>query len=158
MRFPEEMCMTTQHQARLDHIQDRPNGRDPMIWLTTIAQPRGAAVHEEHVNVTQGETLFHVGTPKEGQAFERTLRLGVEIVVEVIKRPIEPGNADVFGAVCEREDFASLDVIEVLQWALAGLHLSHYVWPIIVAINPVHRSGKRTVMTHIADLQKGVHC
>src|SRR5215813_8169530 len=158
MRFSEKMGMTTEHEARLDYIQDRPNGRDAVIRLTTIAQPGGAAVHEEHVNVAQSETLFHVSTPKEGQAFERTLRLGIEIVVEVIKRPIEPGNADVFGAVCERAAFASLDVIEVLQWALAGLHLSHYVWPIIVAINPVHRSGKRTVMTHIADLQKGVHC
>jgi hypothetical protein len=107
--------------------------------------------------VVQRETLFHVSTPKEGQTFERTLRLGVEIVVEVIKRPIEPGNADVFAAVREYEDFASLDVIEVLQWALASLHLSHYVWPIIVAINPVHWPGKRPVMTHIADLQKGVH-
>ena len=56
-----------------------------MIWLTTIAQPGGAAVREEHVNVAQSETLFHVSTPKEGQAFEGTLRLGVEVVVEVIK-------------------------------------------------------------------------
>ena len=56
-----------------------------------------------------------------------------------------------------REEFASLDVMEVLQWTLAGLHLSHHVWPIIVAINPVHWPGKRPVMTHIADLQKGVH-
>src|SRR5262249_48769847 len=111
MRFLEEMSMTTQHQARLDHIQERPNGWDPMIRLTTIAQAGAAAVREEHVNVAQGETLFHVSTPKEGQAFERTLRLGVEIVVKVLKRPIEPGNADMFGAVREREDFASLDVI-----------------------------------------------
>src|SRR5215831_12896140 len=55
MRFPEEMRMTTQHQARLDHVENRPNGWDPMIRLTTIAQPGGAAVREEHVNVAQGE-------------------------------------------------------------------------------------------------------
>src|SRR5262245_20666163 len=109
-----------------------------MIRLTTIAQPGGAAVHEKHVNMAQGETLFHVSTPKEGQAFERTLRLRVEIVVKVLKRPIEPGNADVFGAMRERENFASLDVMQVLQGTLAGLHLPHYVGPIIIAINPVH--------------------
>src|SRR5215831_3942328 len=146
MRFPEEMGMTTQHKARLDHIQDRANGRNAVIRLTTIAQPGGAAVREEHVNVAQSETLFHVSTPKEGQAFKRTLHIGVKIVVKVLKGPIESGNTDVFGAVREREDFASLDVMQVLQWTLAGLHLSHHLWPIVVAINPVHRPGKRTVM------------
>src|SRR5215467_8502513 len=158
MRFSKKMGMATEHEARLDHIQDRPNGRNAVIRFTTIAQPGRAAVREEHVNVAQSETLVHVSTPKEGQAFERTLRLGVEIVVEVFKRPIEAGNADVFGAMREREDFASLDVMEMLQWALASLHLSHHVWPIIVAINPVYWPGKRTIMTHIADLQKGIHC
>src|SRR5262244_2084692 len=72
MRFPEEMGMTTQHEARLDHIQDRSNSRNAVIRLTTIAQPGRAAMREEHVNVAQGETLFHVSMPKEGQAFERT--------------------------------------------------------------------------------------
>src|SRR5262245_58141399 len=127
-----------------------------MVRFTTIAQPGGAAVREEHVNVAQCETLFHVSTPKEGQTFERTLRLGVEIVVEIIKRPIESGNADVFAAVRECEDFASLDVVEVLQRTFAGLYLPYHVWPIVVARNPVHWSGKRPVMTHIADLQKGI--
>ena len=61
--------------------------------------------------MAQSETLFHVSTPKEGQAFEGTLSLGVKVVVEVIKRPVEPGNTDVFGAVREREDFAGLDVM-----------------------------------------------
>src|SRR5262249_6077281 len=103
------------------------------------------------------ETLFHVSTPKEGQGFEGTRSLGVEVVVKIIKGPIESGNADVFGAVREREDFASFDVMEVLQGTLTGLHLSHHIWPIIVAINPVHRPGKRTVMTHVANLQKGIH-
>src|SRR5262249_44597054 len=138
-------------------IQDRSNSRNAVIRLTTIAQPGGAAMREEHVNVAQGETLFHVSMPKEGQAFERTLRLRVEIVVKVLKRPIESGNADVFGGVREREDFASLDVMEVLQGTLTSLYLSHHVWPIIISINPVHRPGKRTVMTHVADLQKGIH-
>src|SRR5215510_2941995 len=101
MRFPKEMGMTTEHQARLDHIQDRPNGRDAVIRLTTIPQPGGAAVREEYVNVAQSETLFHVSTPKESQSFEGTLGLGVEVVVQVIKRPIESSNADVFGAVRE---------------------------------------------------------
>src|SRR6516165_1310002 len=73
MRFPKEMGMATQHETRLDHI----------VWLTTIAQPRGAAVHEEHINVTQGETLFHVSMPKESQAFEGAISLGVKIIIEI---------------------------------------------------------------------------
>src|SRR5262245_53339639 len=89
MRFSEKMGMTTEHEARLDHIQDGPNGRNPVIRFTTIAQPSRTAVREEHVNVAQGETLFHVSTPKESQAFKRTRRLGVEIVVEVLKCSIE---------------------------------------------------------------------
>src|SRR5882672_103710 len=151
------MGMTTQHQARLHHIQDGPNGRDPMIRLTTITQPGGAAVHEEHVNVAEGQTLFYVSTPKEGQAFEGTFGLRVEVVVKVVKRPIEPGNTDLFSAVRERQDCTSPQMMQVLQWALASLDLAHHVWPIIVAIYPVHWSGKRTVMTHIANLQKGIH-
>jgi hypothetical protein len=75
------MGMTTQHEARLDHIQNRPNGWNAVIRLTAIAQSCGAAVREEHVNVAQSETFFHVSTPKEGQAFEGTLRLGIEVLV-----------------------------------------------------------------------------
>ena len=115
VRFPEEMGMTAQHQARLHHIQDGANGRDPMVRLTTITQPGGAAVHKEHVNLAQGQTLFDVSTAKEGQAFERTCGGGIEVVVEVIKGPIEPGNTHLFSAVRERQDGASLQMMQMLQ-------------------------------------------
>src|SRR5215813_1365564 len=60
MRFAEKMGMATEHEARLDHIQDRPNGWNAVVRFTTIAQPGRAAMREKYVNVAQSETLVHV--------------------------------------------------------------------------------------------------
>ena len=107
--------------------------------------------------MAQGQTLLHIGTHKVRQALQGSLGLRGEVVIEVVKGPIESRNADLLSALGQGQHRTGFQVIQVAQWALTTLDLPHHIRPVIVAINPVHRPGKRTVVAHIADLQKGIH-
>src|SRR5215510_14037935 len=112
------MCMATQHQARLDHIQNGTNRRHAVIWLTSVAQPGRTAVHEEHVDVAQGQTLFYLSAPKICQALQGSLGLWGQVIIEVVKGPIESRNADVLSPLGQRQHRAGFQMTQVAQWAL----------------------------------------
>jgi hypothetical protein len=48
-------------------------------------------------------------------------------------------------------------MMQMAQRPFASFYLPYNIGPIVVTKNPVHRPRKRAVMTHIANLEEGVH-